>query len=272
MNQLLASIRDRKGGMRSVITNKTIYHIPDMINSAVIYSPEDSLEESEWFYLPDFSTRTYCPNFVKTPLNGTAYALIDDGEIDIISYICSIQDDNMFCFQKVSKNHLLQRRLIVFGSPIKYNENSREIVINSYPDAIYRKSDDRLFFQKLSSITAIFNGIEEVFKEATAEDTANFLQQDFLCVAEEFDNSRVKQPNRKRIALAKAAWAEYDQDQRSAVLGSIREYYPSIVGDGDKFIINNDEDLTYLLYGFLQRYYTTADGREKRIARSVQKL
>lgn len=87
-----------------------------------------------------------------------------------------------------------------------------------------------------------------------------------------FDSSSVKKPNRKRIALAKEALDAYDQDQKSAVLQSIRNYYPSIINDDDTFKIQTDEDLTFLLYGILQRYYTTADGREKRIASAVRKL
>lgn len=81
-----------------------------------------------------------------------------------------------------------------------------------------------------------------------------------------------KKPNRKRIALAKEALDSYDDEQKTAVLQSIRDYYPSIINDDNSFMIDSDDDLTYLLYGVLQRYYTTADGREKRIASSVRSL
>ena len=154
MDQLLARIRDRKGGIRSILTDRKIYEIPDMINAAIPYSPEDSLEEGEWFYLPEFSKRSYCPEFVTSAINNTAYALIDDSELDMLAYICCIQDEDLFCFQNVTKRQLLKRRVIVFGSPIKYSDGTREISINQIPDAIYRKNDDRLFFRKLSAITA----------------------------------------------------------------------------------------------------------------------
>lgn len=91
-------------------------------------------------------------------------------------------------------------------------------------------------------------------------------------MGESFDCSCVKKPNLKRIALAKEALDSYDTEQRTVVFQSIRTYYPSIVKDDDTFKIDNNEDLTYLLYGILQRYYTTADGREKRIASAIRKL
>lgn len=272
MNYLLARIRDRKNGIRCLLSNQKIYEVPEALDSAVPYAPDDSLEDGEWFYLDNFTQRVYCPNFLKSPINGTAYAAIADDELGIISFLCSVQDDGLVCFQRVTKAQLLRQKRVVFGDIVRYEESSREIVINALPDAIYRSADNRLFFQKLSSITAIFHGIDEIFREATDEETNNFLKSDFIVIGESYNSSYVKKPNRKRIALAKEALSGYDSEQKAAVLQSIRDYYPSIINDDNSFKIEDDEDLTYLLYGVLQRYYTTADGREKRIASSVRSL
>lgn len=272
MNYLLARIRDRRNGMRCVLSNQEIYESPNTLDSAVPYAPDDSLEEGEWFYLDNFTQRDYCLDILRSPVNGTAYAAITDDELGIISFLCSVQDDGLVYFQRVTKTQLLRQKRVVFGDSVRFEENSREIVINSAPDAIYRSTDNRLFFQKLSAITAIFHGIDEIFREATDEETNNFLASDFIVVGESYDSSCVKKPNRKRIALAKEALNSYDAEQKTAVLQSIRDYYPSIINDDDSFKIETDDDLTYLLYGVLQRYYTTADGREKRIASSVRSL
>ena len=178
----------------------------------------------------------------------------------------------MYYFQHVTKTQLLGKKRVIFGDEVRLEKNSKEIIINPAPDAIYRKSDDKLFFQKLSSITSIFSGIDEIFREATEEETKTFLESDFIVLGESFNSTVVKKPNRKRIALAKEALSNFDAAQKKAVLQSIKDYYPSIINDDDSFKIENDEDLTYLLYGVLQRYYTTADGREKRIASSIRKL
>ena len=272
MNYLLARVRDRRNGIRCVLSNQKIYNAPDTLDTAVPYAPDDTLEEDEWFYLSDFTQKDYCPDLLKCPLNGTAYAEIDEGELDTISFLCCLQDDGLVYFQIVTKTQLLRRKRIVFGNAVKFEDNAREIVINSYPDAIFRAADNRLFFRNLSSITSIFRGIDEIFREATDEETKSFLASDFIVAGENYDSSCVKKANRKRIALAKEALDSYDPEQKKAVLSSIREYYPSIINDDNSFKIENDEDLTYLLYGILQRYYTTADGREKRIASSVRSL
>ena len=57
MNYLLARVRDRKTGMRCLISNMRIYDIPGDTISAVPYSPEDSLEEDEWFFLDNFKNK-----------------------------------------------------------------------------------------------------------------------------------------------------------------------------------------------------------------------
>ena len=89
MNYLLARVRDRRNGLRLVISNNEIYSSPDMIDEAVIYAQDDSIEDGEWFYLDNFSQREYCPDFLKTQINGAAYAAIDDTELDKISFLFS---------------------------------------------------------------------------------------------------------------------------------------------------------------------------------------
>ena len=272
MNYLLARVRDRRNGMRCVLSNQKIYEIPDTLDSAVPYTPDDSLDEDEWFYLDNFTQRAYCLDILKSPFNGTSYATITDDELGIISFLCSVQDEGMVYFQRVTKTQLLRQKRVVFGDTVRFEESSSEIVINATPDAIYRLADNRLFFRKLSAITAIFPGIDEIFHEATAEDTTSFLASDFIVVSESFDAKCVKKPNLRRIARAKEVLNNYDPEQKTAVLQSIRDYYPDIINNDDSFKIETDNDLTYLLYGILQRYYTTADGREKRIASSVRNI
>ena len=273
MNYLLARIRDKKNGLRCVLTKQEVYTIPDTLDSAVPYAADDTLEEGEWFYLDSFSEKPYCLDLLKSNFNGTAYATIKDNELETISFLCSVQENGMiYYFQHITKTQLLSKKRIIFGDEVRLEKNSKEIVINPSPDAIYRKTDDKLFFQKLSNITSIFKGIDEIFREATEEETKTFLEADFVVLGESFNSTAVKKPNRKRIALAKEAFASFDTTQKKAVLQSIKDYYPSIINDDDSFKIETDQDLTYLLYGILQRYYTTADGREKRIASSVRKL
>lgn len=42
-----------------------------------------------------------------------------------------------------------------------------------------------------------------------------------------------------------------------------------LIAENDSFKISNEKELKLLLYGIEQRFYTTPDGRERRIANSV---
>lgn len=272
MNYLLARVRDRRNGIRCVLTDQEVYAAPDTLNSAVPYAADDALDDGEWFYLDAFREKEYCPDILKGTFNGTAYQAIGDEEFEIISFLLSYQDDGYVYFQRVAKAQVLRQKRICFGDTVTFKQDSREIVINPLPDAIYSPAQNRLYFQKLSAITSIFKGIDQIYKEATEEETNAFLASDFIVTDEAFDTSCVKKPNRKRIALAKEAMDSYDEEQKRAVFSSIRTYYPSIINDDNTFKVNSEEDLTYLLYGIMQRFYTTADGREKRIASSVRSI
>lgn len=274
MNYLLAHTRNRKSSLKLVLPNEDgIYKISESLSSSIPYTAEDSIdEEYEWFFLDNFSHRKYCPEFTTLPINGTKYIPIKENEIKLISYLCSIQDGGLFCFQKVEKKQILKEKFLIFGDSFEIVENSKKIIINDIPDAIYRKEDDKLFFKKLSPIKKIFKGIDEIFREATDDEVKNFLASDFIIKAENYDFSNVKTLNRKRIALAKEVLKNYDDEQKAAIFQSIRHYYPSIVNDDNSFKIETDKDLESLLYGILQRFYTTADGRDRRIATSVRSL
>lgn len=149
MNYLLARIRDRKNGMRCLLSNQKTYDAP------------------------------------------------------YISFLCSSQDDGLIYFQRVTETQLLQKKRVVFGDIVKYEESSKEIIINSTPDAIYSATNDKLFFQKLSSITAIFHGIDKSYHEATEEETRAFLESDFIVKGALYNRSCVKNQIASELPLLK---------------------------------------------------------------------
>lgn len=134
------------------------------------------------------------------------------------------------------------------------------------------KSKDLLYFKKLSAITNIFKGIDVLYREATQEETANFLSANFIALKEDYDATKVKQSNRKRIAMAIDSMGKLNEEEKEVVFDTIQQYCPKLVGSDGKINIGNEEELKLLLYGIDQRFYTTATGNEKRIANSVIKL
>ena len=100
---------------------------------------------------------------------------------------------NLICFQNVSKARLVSKKCILcLGEDFEYKADRREIVINTIPDAIYNKNTDVLYFKRLESITSIFRGIDQLYKEATEEETTQFLENDFIQLKQNYNASKPK--------------------------------------------------------------------------------
>ncbi|MCT3114632.1 hypothetical protein EFS60_00755 [Leuconostoc lactis] len=164
--------------------------------------------------------------------------------------------------------------MIFAESKTRYEQvnNGQSITIKEFPDAIYNRTDDILYFLKLEWIKSLFPGIEELYREATDEEVNDFLRYDFINVGENFKLASVKTNNRKRIALLKDRYAGFSAEQKIELNKYIHNYESELPFQNGKFEIQSDQDLKRLLYGIDQRYYTTPIGKETRIASSITKI
>lgn len=272
MDHLLARVSDRKNSYRKMISGKEIYQIPNNLSNCIKYSPEDTIEEDEWFYIEGFSTTTFCIELLKQKFfNSTDYAEINKIEPEKISYLVAYQEENVFLFQRVYVSSMLnKKKFIHIGDNVEIKESKYGIIINDIPDAIYMKNEDCLYFKKLETIAPIFKGIDELYREATDEETGEFLKSGFICLKNAFNIKSVKKSNRKRIALAAKILNDFSDEQKRDVFQYTSSYYPNLKFDGDKFEIKDENDLKNLLYGIEQRLYTTPVTQEKRCASAVR--
>lgn len=166
----------------------------------------------------------------------------------------------------------MRKKTIMFGELAVVESVNNRLVVNSQPDAIYFTSDDLLIFRDLAAISSIFNGIDELFKEATNEEVQQFLDESFIVLADGYCTDKVSKPNRKRVALAMATLSAMSDQDKSEILSYITKYCGEKLESGNdgKFKISTDTQLKLLIYGIEQRFYTTPLGQEKRIANSVQ--
>lgn len=274
MNHLISKIKNRGNNSkyRKILSNKSLYNLPEDLQPHIPYSPSHNLDEDAWFGIDNFSEKTFCLDILKEEFVSTAYDLLKSDEISKLDFLFSFQDGNYYYFQKISKTQLLSRKKIHLGEQFNYLEDCKDIVINDVADAIYIKNNDTLYFKKLSSITGIFRGIDDLYREATEEETSTFLENEFIQLSENFSATQVKQANRKRIAMAMDILNNFEENQKEIVFDTIKDYCPDLVSENGAFKITNENDLKLLLYGIDQRFYTTPDGKEKRIANSVIKL
>ncbi|CAH1601327.1 hypothetical protein THF1C08_70008 [Vibrio jasicida] len=165
--------------------------------------------------------------------------------------------------------------MIAFGEAAELESTEKRLVVNQVADAVYYKAQDKLVFKNLATISSIFKGIDELYKEATKEEVEKFLEEDFIELADGYDTSKVSKPNRKRIALAMDTLAALPVEERDQMYSYIHSYCEERLKfdkENNTFEINSDDELKYLLYGIEQRFYTTPLGHEKRLANSVQPM
>ncbi|MBR5180415.1 MAG: hypothetical protein IKW90_16690 [Lachnospiraceae bacterium] len=273
MNCLIAKIKNgsRSITYKKILSGKNIYNSPENLNEAVAYSPNVLLEDGSWYKIDSFSETSYFQEMMKNEFSSVDYDSLEIGEFEMIDYLCSFQE-GIYYFQNVSKGNLQPKSWIHIGDRYKYIENGNVININKYADAIYVKEKDTLYFTNLSRITGIFKGISDLYREATEEETAAFLSNEFVTLSDGFDATSVKTANRKRIALAIETLKKFTPDEKKKVFKYIRGYCPDLQFKGNSFSIGNEEQLKQLLWGIEQRYYTTLVGNEKRVANSVMLL
>lgn len=272
MNHLLARVADRRNNYRKMISGKKVYQIPENLSNRVKYQPEDVLDEDSWFYIEKFSDTIFCIDLLKQEaFNSTDYAAINKVEPEKINYLVAYQDENVFLFQRVYVSNMLnKKKFIHIGDNVEIKESKHGIIINDIPDAVYLKDEDCLYFKKLETIAPIFKGIDELYREATEDETKKFLKNDFINLENDFNVDSVKKSNRKRIAMAMKILEDFSDEQKRAIFEYTNDYYPDLKFDGNKFQVKDENDLKNLLYGIEQRLYTTPVTNKKMCASAVR--
>ena len=273
MDHILAKVKWlRRNPFFKLISDTTLYDpIEVNLNGCPDYDPDHNLDEDSWFKVEQFSHKSYCIDFLKNEFDSVNYDDLQKNQFSKITYLLAIQDDDVY-FQKITSSLFVRRKTVVFGEAATIEENSNRLVINTVPDAVYLKESDTLIFKKLATISSIFKGIDELYKEATQEEVREFLNESFIELIDGYDVTGVSKPNRKRIALAMTTLEAMSDDDKSYMLTYINEYCEEKLTfdqDNGKFEIKADDELKFLLYGIEQRFYTTLLNPEKRLANSI---
>ncbi|MFC0820501.1 ATP F0F1 synthase synthase [Moraxella marmotae] len=246
----------------------------------IAYDHDYHLDDGTWFEIKNLKNQDFCPDFLHslTISDSKTFSEIKKEEINTekLKYLVSCTDDALF-FQKITASLLLKKKhlLAMCGDGAKLYKPQDLLVIKDIPDAVYIINDDRLIFRTLSSISSIFKGIEDLYREATDTEVQQFLKSDFIDLKEDFSSKKVSIPNRKRIALVQDRLNNMALDQRQELLNYLAEYKNDILkfnANDSRVEISTDVQLKHLLYGIDERYYTTALRKEKRLANSVQRI
>lgn len=232
------------------------------------------MDEDAWFKIDQFTQQAFCIDLLEEDFDSKDFDDLARRQFSKIAYVFSVQAGD-FYFQKITPGLFIKRKTLVFGDTAQLEDSENRLVVNPSPDAVYFKDSDTLIFRKLATISSIFTGIDELYKEATNEEVGKFLDESFIELSNDYDMNKVSKPNRKRIGLAMATLQAMSADDKTNVLGYISGYCEQKLTfdqQNQKFEISTDDELKLLLYGIEQRFYTTPFGQEKRIANSVQAI
>ena len=276
MDHVLAKVKGpRKKPFFKLISDYTLFEsIAIDIAGCVEYNPDHNLDEDAWFKIKQFSQQTFCVELLQSDFDSKNYDDLTKEQFAKIAYLVAVQDEDIY-FQKITPSLFILRKTLSFGEVAKVEDCDNRLVINSKPDAIYLRALDTLVFRNLATISSIFTGIDQLYKEATKEEVEEFLDEPFIELSNDYDVNRVSKPNRKRIALAMASLAAMSADDKSNMLCYIDSYCKQKLKfdkENSKFEISTDDDLKLLIYGIEQRFYTTPFGQERRLANSVQAM
>jgi hypothetical protein len=273
MDHILAHIKTRaKKRTFKLVSDQSLFDpVTVDLTACVPYDPDHNLDEDSWFKIEGFSNQTFCIEFLKKDYDSKDYDDLTKENFSKIAYLFSIQG-NDFYFQKITPSLFVKRKALVFGEAAKLEESQTRLVINALPDAVYFKSSDTLVFRNLATISSIFKGIDELYKEATKEEVEQFLDESFIETSNGYSVDKVSKPNRKRIGLAMKTLEGMSADDKTNMLEYIDGYCEQKLKydpQNQKFEISTDDELKLLVYGIEQRFYTTPFGNEKRCANSV---
>lgn len=105
------------------------------------------MEEQEWYKLVDFSRSPYTFDFITDDFDSVNYSKISREDTSKIGYLCAVQGEYYF-FQVISSNMLIRKKWFSLDE-LSIESDKPIITINKDADAIYNKTNDVLYFQKL---------------------------------------------------------------------------------------------------------------------------
>ena len=273
MDHILAHIKIRaKKRTFKLVSDQSLFDTVQVdLEACIPYNPDHNLDEDSWFKIEGFSQQAFCIDLLKQDFDSKNYDDLTKENFSKIAYLFSVQGDD-FYFQKITPSLFVKRKTLVFGEAAELEKSQTRLVINALPDAVYYKAADTLIFKNLATISSIFAGIDELYKEATKEEVEQFLDESFIETSNGYSVDKVSKPNRKRIGLAMKTLENMSPDDKTNMLEYIDGYCEQKLKfdqQNQKFEISTDEDLKLLGYGIEQRLYPTPLGNEKRCANSV---
>ncbi len=236
------------------------------------FSIHYKLEKNEIFYIKyDERVKGLIKNKDVLEINNKNTSLFDEitsedwKNLDFIVYV----DEDMLYFQRiVGKKYLTTKKFLGMctGTP-SLKEEQEGIEINEYSDFSFSRSEERIYFRDFLKVSKILNGMDELYREASVEETKNFLNSEFI-KSEKIDIKTISVSKRKKIAQAIDKLKDMD-------IESLIEYgkkYSAEVFLDDKVFVKDAKDIDIALKIIFEKFDTTEVTHQKREINSSKTL
>ena len=168
MTFLLAKIKRKTNLLKVLSSEDDIYTYSDddkyklpTLDNSIEYNPATLLEDEQWYKYEKFSASEYIIDFLTNDFDSVNYSQIEKDSLNKIAYLCSIQG-NVYYFQIISSSLVIRGKW--FSLDVLEIETNRPIItINKYADVIFDKSNDVLYFKRLSNANSIFKGMDQLY-------------------------------------------------------------------------------------------------------------
>ena len=275
MNTLLAYIQG--DATYKVLSKEEPIYEPGLLNFEhnCEFAEGADLDDDEWFKLEMFNEKPYFLTFLGEDIAAAQYNQLPEDRYADITYLVAIQDNgNTFCYQRLTSQSVLKKKLLSISKAPVIKKLEKTILMEDLPHSVYKKDERCLYFKRLSAITSVFPGIDDLYREATQEETASFMASPFMEEEGQIEQDKISSANRKRLHAAAEKLSHLTPKQQNRILDYIHKYKSDIPYNEatKKYSITNNTELQFFLWGIEERYFSTITRREKRVARSILKL
>ena len=269
MGNLIGKLQDDEYCNIIALNSGSIYAVDETLE-LIAYDCRYKLEDGEWFVISEFSQQEY-GSIVNNLGNTADLNQLEVGQYREIKHFVFI-DENLLFFEKITPAKILKKNIMLFSSEPTLDNQPKVIIFNEKPDAVYNRNNDTLSFKNLGVLKDIFIGINALYREATEEETTDFISNSCIALSGNFSIGDIKPANRKRITMVWENYQNWDQNLKNSFIQYATKYCTNIAYENDKFVVSNEQELKQILFAIDERYYTTELQLEKRLANSVQTL
>lgn len=243
-------------------TKFRFYHKPT-IHESIKFNPEKLLDESEWFYIE--LTLDQKDNLIS-PYESNQISTVDlnnalESDYMVVEVVYRVFEGGEIIFTKITNKYKIRNKMWLKFRDTEEAELQKEtnyVEFTGNVDAYYDGSQ-KIYFKKFSTVRSMFPGIEEFYREATAEEKQRFLDNNIFDVTElEPNDIGSRDSSRIAIVMNDESIGLSDGSNRDNILAAAQQFSELEIELADnKLVLRDTAALKKVLNLLTSRYYVS---------------